>query len=269
MARWTWSLVEQTYDETLAGLIAAGPRPIGIEAGHLTVQRQRWLTAALAAGGWRPDQIVPTMDVIEAGRVVKDEWEIARLREAGRRISAVALGVLADLAPGQREQDVAQAVEAGLRRAGFTRPAFDTIVASGPRAALPHGRASDRTMAAGDLVVLDFGGVYGGYCVDLTRTVVLGTPTAEAARVHGAVAEAQQAAIEALAPGVAVAGRSTRPRAPSWPVMVWPIASCTARGMAWAWKSMKPREWGRHGRRPTRRCPARSSYLTCWRPGWW
>ena len=199
------AIVEQTYDETLAGLIAGGTSPIGVEAGHLTLQRQRWLSAALAGAGWRPDQIVPTMDVIEAGRMVKDEWEIARLREAGRRISAVALGVLSDLAPGQREQDVAQAVEAGLRRAGFTRPAFDTIVASGPRAALPHGRASDRTMTAGDLVVLDFGGVYGGYCVDLTRTVVLGTPTAEAARVHGAVAEAQQAAIEALAPGVAVA----------------------------------------------------------------
>lgn len=197
-------LVEQTYDETLASLIAAGTAPAGIEAGHLTVQRQRWLAAVLAAGGCGHEALVPTMDVIEAGRLVKDAWEIERLREAGRRISAVAMGALADLAPGQREQDVAQALEAGLRRAGFTRPAFDTIVASGPRAALPHGRASDRTMAAGDLVVLDFGGVYGGYCVDLTRTVVLGAPTAEAARVHGAVAEAQQAAIAALAPGVAV-----------------------------------------------------------------
>ena len=60
-------------------------------------------------------------------------------------------------------------------------------------------------MAAGDLVVLDFGGVYGGYCVDLTRTVVLGMPSPEAARVHKAVAEAQEAAIAALAPGVALA----------------------------------------------------------------
>jgi len=197
-------IVEQTYDETLASLLAASPTPAGIEAGHLTVQRHRWLAGALAAAGWRHGPLVPTLDVIEAGRLVKDGWELERMREAGRRISAVAVGVIADLAPGQRERDVAQALEAGLRRAGFTRPAFDTIVASGPRAALPHGHASDRTMAAGDLVVLDFGGVYGGYCVDLTRTVVLGTPTAEAVRVHGAVAEAQQAAIAALAPGVAV-----------------------------------------------------------------
>lgn len=197
-------LVEQTYDETLAALIGSAPADAGIEAGHLTVQRQRWLSSTLAATGWQAS-LVPTVDVIEAGRLVKDAWEIERLREAGRRISAVAVGVLADLAPGTREQDVAQALDAGLRRAGFTRPAFDTIVASGPRAALPHGRASDRVMAAGDLVVLDFGGVYGGYCVDLTRTVVLGTPSDEAVRVHGAVAEAQQAAIAALAPGVATA----------------------------------------------------------------
>ena len=197
-------LVEQTYDETLAVLIGAGRESMGVEGGHLTVQRQRWLAATLAAAEWR-HLLVPTLDVIEAGRVVKDVWEIERLREAGRLISAVAMGVLADLAPGQREQDVAQAVEAGLRRAGFTRPAFDTIVASGPRSALPHGRASDRLMVAGDLVVLDFGGVYGGYCVDLTRTVVLGPPTDEVARVHGAVAEAQQAAIAVLAPGVAAA----------------------------------------------------------------
>ena len=132
-------IVERTYDETLASLVTASPLPAGIEAGHFTVQRQRWLAAALAAAGWRHGPLVPTVDVIEAGRLVKDAWEIERLREAGRRISAVALGVLADLAPGQREQDVAQALEAGLRRAGFTRPAFDTIVASGPRSALPTG----------------------------------------------------------------------------------------------------------------------------------
>jgi Xaa-Pro aminopeptidase len=197
-------LVDQTYDETLVALIAAGEGCVGVEAGHLTVQRHRWLSAVLLASGRKADVLVPTMDVIEAGRIVKDAWEIERLREGGRRLSAVAAGVLADLAPGQREQDVAQAVDAGLRRSGFTRPAFDTIVASGPRAALPHGRASDRVMGPGDLVVLDFGGVYDGYCVDLTRTVVLGSPSAEAVRVHGAVVEAQQAAIAALAPGVAL-----------------------------------------------------------------
>jgi Xaa-Pro aminopeptidase len=199
------ALVEQTYDETLAALIQKGDDPVGFEAGHLTVHRQRWLRASLEAAGWPADRLRPTLNLVEAGRIVKDEWEIGRLREAGQLISAVAIGVLADLAAGQREQDVAQALEAGLRRAGFSRPAFDTIVASGPRSALPHGRATDRVLADGDLVVLDFGGVYGGYCVDLTRTAELGILSVEAGRVHAAVAEAQEAAIAAIAPGVPAA----------------------------------------------------------------
>jgi len=198
-------LVSQTYDETLAALILAGEDPIGFEAGHLTVHRQRWLRGTLEAAGWASDRLQPTLNLIEAGRIIKDAWEIGRLREAGRRISAVAIGVLADLSPGMREQDVAQAIEAGLRRSGSTRPAFDTIVASGPRSALPHGRASDRLLQDGDLVVLDFGGVYGGYCVDLTRTAELGILSVEAGRVHAAVAEAQEAAIAAIAPGVPAA----------------------------------------------------------------
>ena len=199
------AMVAQTYDETLADLIQKGEDAIGFEAGHLTVHRQRWLRATLEAVGWSADGLTPTLNLVEAGRIIKDEWEIERLREAGRLISAVAIGVLADLAPGAREQDVAQALEAGMRRAGFSRPAFDTIVASGPRSALPHGRATDRVMAAGDLVVLDFGGVYGGYCVDLTRTAELGILSVEAGRVHAAVAEAQEAAIAAIAPGVPAA----------------------------------------------------------------
>ena len=109
--------------------------------------------------------------------------------------------MLADLRPGVTETSVAQAVEAGLRRAGFDGPAFDTIVASGPRAALPHGRASGRPIGRGELVVLDLGGIYGGYCVDLTRTIALGDPGPDARAWHAAVLEAQSAAIAAVAPG--------------------------------------------------------------------
>jgi Xaa-Pro aminopeptidase len=197
-------LVEQTYDETIVRLVAAGEGRTGYEAAHLTAQRLRWLSAALAAQPWMVDtHFHPTVDVVEAGRVIKDDWEIARLRDGARRVSAVLAGVLADLGPGLRESEVAQALEAGLRRTGASRPAFDTIVASGPRSALPHGRASSRVLEAGDLVVLDFGGVYGGYCVDLTRTVELAPTTPEAARVHAAVAEAQRAAIAAIRPGIA------------------------------------------------------------------
>ncbi len=90
-----------------------------------------------------------------------------------------------------------------MRQEGFTRPAFETIVASGPHSAFPHARPTDRRVAAGEPTVLDFGGVYDGYCVDLTRTVQLGAISQPQERLYAAVREAQQAAIEAVRPGVA------------------------------------------------------------------
>jgi Xaa-Pro aminopeptidase len=135
----------------------------------------------------------------------KDAGEQATLREAARRLSAVLQGVMADIRAGLTEVDVALELETGMRRTGFSRPAFDTIVASGPNSALPHARAGDRRLANGDLVVLDFGGVYNGYCVDLTRTVSIGSPSPEAVRVYDAVRRAQAAAVGAVGPGVATA----------------------------------------------------------------
>jgi Xaa-Pro aminopeptidase len=104
--------------------------------------------------------------------------------------------------PGVAEREVAAAIESALRQAGFERPAFDTIVASGPNAALPHHRAGDRRIENGDLVVLDFGGVLDGYCSDLTRTVSVGPPSEEIRRIYAAVLAAQQAAVAAVGPGV-------------------------------------------------------------------
>jgi Xaa-Pro aminopeptidase len=176
----------------------------GVEAEHLSLATFRSFEAAWSAAG-RSGELVPTSGLVEAGRVVKDAAEIAVLREAAARLSAVLLGVMADITAGLREIDVAAALESGMRRVGFMRPAFDTIVASGPAAALPHARAGSRPLAAGDLVVLDFGGVYNGYCVDLTRTVSIGASDAAALDLYDAVADAQAAALEAVHPGIATA----------------------------------------------------------------
>ena len=196
--------VAESYEETLvATLGAAGLPRAGFEAAHLTVSRLRWIEATLRGG---PDvELVATEGIVESARIRKDAGEQATLREAALRLSAVLQGVLAEVRPGLTETEVALALETGMRRAGFTRPAFDTIVASGPSSALPHARAGDRRLSAGDLVVLDFGGVYNGYCVDLTRTVSVGPPSVQAERVYDAVRRAQQAAIAAVRPGVAVA----------------------------------------------------------------
>ena len=143
-----------------------------------------------------------TERVVEQLRMVKDEFEVAKLSEGARRLSAVADATFAAARPGMSERALAAVLEAAMREAGFDRLAFDTIVASGPHAALPHYRAGDRILARGDLLVLDFGGVLDGYCCDLTRTVSVGPPSAESQRLHDAVRAAQQAAIAAVRPGV-------------------------------------------------------------------
>jgi Xaa-Pro aminopeptidase len=194
----------ESYEETLVGALGRLGLPhVGFEAAHLTVSRLQWLEATLRGGP--AVELEPTEGVVESVRIKKDAGEQATLREAARRLSAVLRGVMADIRAGLTEVDLALELETGMRRTGFSRTAFDTIVASGPNSALPHARAGDRRLVAGDLVVLDFGGVYNGYCVDLTRTVSIGPPSPEAARVYDAVRRAQAAALAAVGPDVATA----------------------------------------------------------------
>jgi Xaa-Pro aminopeptidase len=93
---------------------------------------------------------------------------------------------------------VAATVEAELRRVGFEKPAFDTIVAAGPNSAVPHYRAGDRRLEPGDLVILDFGGMLNGYAVDMTRTIAVGGPNERQRRLLEQVAAAQAAAFAAI-----------------------------------------------------------------------
>ena len=125
----------------------------------------------------------------------------------GAPASQVAAAVVTSVRRGDTERDFAFAIDSRIRQAGFERSAFDTIVASGPNAALPHARPGERTLTEGDLVVLDFGGVYASYCVDLTRTVSVGPATARAREVHAAVREAHDRAIAAVGPGRRVRDR--------------------------------------------------------------
>jgi Xaa-Pro aminopeptidase len=192
--------VDGSYDATLAALLESHRwQRIGFEASHLTVSRYDWLNATLAAS--TPAELVATDRVVERARVVKDTFEIETLREAARRLSQVAAGVIYAVRRGETEREFALAIDWRIRQAGFERSAFDTIVASGPNAALPHARPGERTITEGDLVVLDFGGVYDSYCVDLTRTVSVGPASPRAREVHAAVREARNKAIAAVAPG--------------------------------------------------------------------
>jgi len=195
------TVVDGTYDATLTRLLATlNVSRVGFEAAHLTVSRYNWLVEQLG-GTATATTLVPTEQIVERLRVRKDESEIETFREAARRLSVVAHGVFGEIRAGRTEQEIARAIDARIVDGGFERTAFDTIVASGPQAALPHAHPTERTLGENDLVVLDFGGVYRSYCVDLTRTVAVGRASSKAREVHAAVLEAHDRAIQAVAPG--------------------------------------------------------------------
>jgi Xaa-Pro aminopeptidase len=194
--------VPASYDEALAQCLIELKLPAAaVEAQHMTVARFDWLRRTLAARSV-PLALSSSDGLVESARIIKDESEVAALRDAARRLSPVAAAAFAAVRIGVEERKVAAAIEGALREAGFERIAFDTIVASGPNSALPHHRAGGRRLAADDLVVLDFGGVLDGYCCDLTRTVAVGEPGPELRRIYAAVQQAQQAAIDAVRPGI-------------------------------------------------------------------
>ncbi|MEZ5290313.1 MAG: Xaa-Pro peptidase family protein [Vicinamibacterales bacterium] len=188
------------YETAIAAAAAdAGVRRMGIEADHLTVARRHALSEALRASG--AGVCVDTTGLLAGKRVVKDAWELGVLREAGRRLAEVAACILPKVSDGPTERQLAWEIDQALRNAGFDKPAFETIVASGPNAARPHHRPTTRQVEQGDLVVVDFGGLLDGYAVDMTRTVVGRGVPAERRRWVRAVAAAQEAAIAAAAPG--------------------------------------------------------------------
>jgi Xaa-Pro aminopeptidase len=183
------------------GLCSIGNGRAGFEGAHLTVKRYQALETRLAS--MAPGCVLESTEgLVERLRILKDEWEMAVMTEAGGRLSDAAKCIIPKALAGMMERQVAAVIEAGLRQVGFDKPAFDTIVASGPNAAVPHYRAGDRVLAPGDLVVLDFGGMFHGYAVDLTRTITIGPADARQRRLLEDVAAAQAAAFAVVRPGV-------------------------------------------------------------------
>ena len=135
-------------------------------------------------------------------RAVKDLEELELIRRAACITDRAYREIIGHLRPGVSERDVAIELAYVLGKAGAERESFPCIVASGPRSALPHARPTERPLRMGEPVLLDFGGAAEGYAADITRTVFLGEPGAELARVYGVVLTAQEAALEAIRPGV-------------------------------------------------------------------
>lgn len=147
-------------------------------------------------------KFLPQVDVIETIAAVKDADEIKKIQHAVAITDKTFAEILTIIKPGISELDIAAEISYLQRTYGSESDAFETIVASGERSALPHGRASSKKLRRGELVTLDFGCVYQGYHSDLTRTIALGTPKTEAKQIYFVVHDAQQKAIEAAKDGM-------------------------------------------------------------------
>jgi Xaa-Pro aminopeptidase len=197
MASMHLDVAERGYDEAFAKIVTAiGARRIGFEAGTVTVAGLDKWQHLMPSVEWRP-----TDGLVESQRVIKDDVELRVLRAAAATLASVASDLGSMVVAGRTEREVARAIDGALDRAGFERPAFETIVASGPNSAFPHARPTARRLVPGDLVVLDFGGVLDGYCVDLTRMAAVGHIDVRARSLFDAVRDAQRAALSAVRPG--------------------------------------------------------------------
>ncbi len=176
---------------------AGGVRAVGFESPHLTHRDFQRLLEAGSRWQWRP-----TADVVERQRERKDADEVARIKRAADLAGRALARTLPAVHAGLSELEVAGLLERALRDEGSEGFAFPSIVAAGARAALPHAQPSAHRVAAGDLLLFDFGAVVEGYCSDVTRTVVVGRATAEQRDVYEVVRHANAAASAAVRAGM-------------------------------------------------------------------
>lgn len=137
-------------------------------------------------------------------RMFKEAEEIDNMRGAVKIVEESLSATLPYIEPGVSELSIAARLEFEMRSRGSEGTPFKTIVASGYRGALPHGRASNKTIKKGDLVVLDYGAIYNGYVADITRTVAVGSVTNETKKVYEIVKKANESAINRIKPGVKI-----------------------------------------------------------------
>jgi Xaa-Pro aminopeptidase len=194
------SVWDRLFKELGAGVSGLGPGgAVGFEAHTISVKdAERFSTGPGTAWRWKA-----AGELVERLRVRKDAGEVAAIRAAAGVVAAALRDTFTAVRPGQTELEIAGILEGALRRHGSEAHPFPTIVASGPRSALPHAHTSTRPVTAGEWLLLDFGAVVDGYCADVTRTVVVGRRADESQRaLYDLVQEAQRRAREGVRAGM-------------------------------------------------------------------
>jgi len=179
------------------GATLSGIEVVGFESAHLLHRDFQRLLTDGTRWQWRPQ-----VNLVEALRESKDLGEVALIRQAGEMAIRALRKTLTEVRPGLTELNVAGILEKTLRDEGSEDFPFATIVASGPRAALPHARASSRVIERGDLLLLDFGAQHKGYCSDITRTVVMGPASSEQREIYEIVRHANAVASKSVRAGM-------------------------------------------------------------------
>ncbi|MFZ5587605.1 MAG: M24 family metallopeptidase [Thermodesulfobacteriota bacterium] len=175
-------------------------KKLGFEADALLVSQQMRLAEALSGV-----ELVPTTDLVAGLRIIKHPDEVAAISASLALIEGVLDGIMAQDLTGRTERAVAGDILRGIEQAGGEGPSFAPIVASGPNAAEPHAEPGGRVIQPGDSVILDVGAKLGGYCSDITRTMVAGGPAAappEFKAVYATVRRALEAALAGIRPGM-------------------------------------------------------------------
>jgi len=197
-------------DDPLIGVAAAlPPGRVGFDDATTTVAER----ARLEEHAPPASELVASGRLVERLRAVKEPEEIERIAAAAALVDGIYEWLLERGFAGRRERDVAIELEHEMRMRGASGPSFDSIVASGPLAALPHAQASDSPIVAGTLVTVDIGAIRHGYCSDCTRTFAVGEPTAQAREIYELVLAAQVAGLNALAAGLSGVAVDAKARA--------------------------------------------------------
>lgn len=187
-----WDIVVKTIKEKVGDITT-----LAVEKAHLTVERLEALVERI------PSLEVSRIDEkINDLRVIKSEEELVNMRKAAELADfAIEVGCK-EIAEGKTELEILNAIELAVKEKGAAQMSFDTMVLSGPKTASPHGTPGERKIQKGDFILFDLGVVYNGYCSDITRTVAFGEPTEDKREIYETVRRAEEAAVQAVKPGV-------------------------------------------------------------------
>ncbi len=184
------------FEEISALAENLGIKKLGFEQQHQSYYYYSQLVKSLKA------DLVPVSNVVEKLRMIKNESEIAILKKAAEISDAAFEHILTYIRPGRTEIEIANELEFHMRKLGATSSSFDIIVASGVRSALPHGVASEKVVEKGDMITLDFGAYYQGYCSDMTRTIAVGEPNPKLKEIYSIVLGALENALSGIKVGM-------------------------------------------------------------------